>query len=118
MTGPSILLTPATGLVLIAAQTAVDVVGVLPEVLCGKQVETTFYVTFDANATAGQVVIESAPGHNYSGTWVIEDTVDWVEEDKAHRVSLTLLTGALRARITDAIDDGTVTVTVFTATNG
>lgn len=119
MAGDNINLLPATGLVLINAKTLADAAGVgpLPVSVCGKSVESTFYVAFDADATAGQVVIESAPFRNYSGTWVVEGTVDFALAGKAHRVSLTLLSGALRARISSAITDGTVTVTAFTATN-
>ncbi len=117
MAGININLLPAGGYALIDAQTALATVGVFPESICGKSVETTIYVAFDDDASAGQVVIESGPFRNYAGTWVNEGTVDFVTAGKAHRVSLTLLTGVIRARISTAISDGTVTVVAFTATN-
>ena len=119
MAGPSINLLPSDGLVLIDAKTAADTtgIGVLPEAICGKFVEATFYVYFDHTAAAGTVLIESAPYRNYSGTWVVEGTVNWAAIDKAHRVSITALTGAMRARISSAVTSGTVTVRAFAATN-
>lgn len=117
MAGVNINLLPATGTVILSAETLLNIAGPLPVDVCGKQVESTFYVAFDANASAGQVVIESAPFRNYAGTWVVESTVNFTTASTAHRVSLTLLSGALRARIASAITDGTVTVTAFAATN-
>lgn len=119
MAGVSINLLPATGLVLINGKTAADTtgIGVMPESICGKFVEATFYVDFDATAAAGTVLIESAPSRNYTGTWVVEGTVNWSAASKAHRVSITALTGAMRARISSAVTSGTVTVTAFAATN-
>lgn len=119
MAGPSINLLPATGLVILNAKTAADTtgIGVMPEVVCGKYVECSFYVVFDADAAAGTVLIESAHSRNYSGTWVVEGTVNFSAASKAHRVSTTLLSGAMRARISSAVTSGTVTVTAFAATN-
>jgi hypothetical protein len=119
MAGVNINLLPATGKVLIDAQALADEtgIGVMPSSVCGRYVEATFFVEFSAGASAGQVLIESAPSRNYSGTWVIEGTVNWAAESKAHRVSLNLLTGAMRARISTEIADGTVTVTAFASTN-
>jgi len=120
MAGMSINLLPSEGLVLIDAGSATNdnkTVGVMPESICGKYVESTFFVYFDATAAAGTVLIESAPFRNYSGTWVTEGTVNFSAASKAHRVSLTMLTGAMRARISSAITSGTVTVRAFAATN-
>ena len=119
MSGPTINLLKPTGYVLINGGSAADAtgIGVLPESICGKFVETSFYVCFDHTSAAGTVLIESAPSRNYAGTWVIENTVNWSAIDKAHRVSCTLLAGAMRARISSAVTSGTVTVTAFAATN-
>ena len=119
MAGISINLLPDDGLVLIDAKTAADTtgIGVMPASICGKYVECTFYVAFDHTSAAGTVLIESAPSRNYSGTWVTEGTVTWSAIDKAHRVSMNFLSGAVRARISSAVTSGTVTVTAFAATN-
>jgi len=119
MAGVNINLTPKEGLVLIDAKTAADTtgIGVVPEELCGRYVECTFYVDFDHTSAAGTVLIESAPTRSYQGTWVTEATVTWSAIDKAHRVSLNLLTGAMRARISSAVTTGTCTVRFFASTN-
>ncbi len=120
MAGVSINLLPATGLVLIDGGSAADddkAIGVMPASMCGKYVESTFYVDFSHTSAAGTVLIESAPYRNYAGTWVLEGTVTWSAIDKAHRVSLTLLSGAMRARISSAVTSGTVTVRAFAASN-
>jgi len=119
MSGININLTPDEGLVLIDAKTAADTtgIGVMPAALCGRYVEATFYVYFDHTSAAGTVLIESAPYRDYQGVWVTEGTVAWAAIDKAHRVSLNLLSGAMRARISSAVTSGTVTVRVFAATN-
>jgi hypothetical protein len=119
MGGVNINLLPAEGLVLIDAKTTNNTtgIGVMPESVCGRYVEATFYVTFDATAAAGVVVIESAASRDYSGTWVNEGTVTFASASKAHRVSLNMLTGAMRARITTTVTSGTCTVTAFASTN-
>ena len=119
MAGVNINLLEPTGLVLIDAQSLDDEtgIGVMPESICGRYVEASFFVEFSVDSSAGQVVIESAPSRNYTGTWVVEGTVDWAADDEAHRVSLNLLTGAMRARISTEIADGTVTVVAFASTN-
>lgn len=119
MAGININLTPKEGLVILDAKTAADAtgIGVVPEELCGRYVEASFYVTFDHTAAAGTVLIESASNRNYTGTWVTEGTVNYSAIDKAHRVSVNLLAGAMRARITSAVTSGTVTVRLFAATN-
>ena len=119
MAGVNINLTPKAGIVLIDAQALADTtgIGVMPDELCGRYVEASFFVSFSAGTSAGQVVIESAPFRNYAGTWVIEGTVNWAAASKAHRVSLNLLSGAMRARISTEITGGTVTVTAFASTN-
>ena len=119
MSSININLTADEGLVLIDAKTAADTtgIGVMPASICGRYVEATFYVYFDHTSAAGTVLIESAPYRDYTGTWVTEGTVTWAAIDKAHRVSLNLLSGAMRARISSAVTSGTVTVRVFAATN-
>lgn len=117
MAGVNINLLPREGLVLIDAKTAADTtgIGVLPAAVCGLPIETSWYISFDATSAAGTVLIESAPTRDYAGVWVIEGTVNWSAVSKAHRVSLTLLTGAQRARISSAVTSGTVTVRAFAA---
>lgn len=119
MAGVSINLLPAEGLVILDAKTAADStgIGVLPSSLCGKFVVSTFYIEFDHTSAAGTVLIESAGSRDYAGTWVTEGTVNWSAIDKTSRVSLNLLTGAIRARISSAVTSGTVTVRAFAATN-
>ena len=119
MGGVNINLLPATGQVILNAKTAANTtgIGVMPESICGRYVEATFYVTFDATAAAGTVLIESASSRDYTGTWVVEGTVNFASANKAHRVSLNMLSGAMRARISSAVTSGTVTVTAFAATN-
>ncbi len=120
MAGMSINLLSNEGLVLIDGGSATNdalTIGVMPASICGRFVEATFYVYFDHTSAAGVVQIESAPFRDYTGTWVSEATVTWSAIDKAHRVSLNALTGALRARITTAVTSGTVTVRAFAATN-
>lgn len=120
MGGVNINLLPATGYVLIdGISLAADdlAIGVVPEEVCGRYVEASFFIEFDDDSSAGQVVIESAPFRNYDGTWVVEGTVNWASGGKAHRVSLNLLSGAMRARIASDITDGTVKVTAFAASN-
>lgn len=117
--GGMVLLTPKTGYVLLNAKSAADATGiaVIPEQYCGLFVASTFYVTFAHGSAAGTVLIESAPSPDYAGTWVTEGTVAWAAEDKAHRVSINAIVGALRARISSAITSGSVTVTFWASTN-
>lgn len=119
MAGPSINLLPAEGLVILDAATAADAtgIGVLPESICGRHVELSIYVYFNATAAAGTVLVESAPYRNYADTWVTEGTVTFSAASKAHRVSLNLLAGAIRVRISSAVTSGTVTARAFAATN-
>lgn len=119
MAGVNINLLPAAGLVILNAATAADTtgIGVMPESICGRYVEATFYVDFDATAAAGTILIESAPYREYAGTWVTEATVSFSAASKAHRVSINALVGALRARISSAVTSGTCTVRAFAATN-
>lgn len=120
MAGISINLLGPEGLVLIDGGSATNnakSIQPLPPSICGKFVEASFYVYFDHTSAAGTVLIESAPSRNYSGIWVVEGTVNWSAIDKAHRVSITALTGAMRARISSAVTSGTVTVRAFAATN-
>jgi hypothetical protein len=119
MAGTSILITPKEGILLINAKTAADTtgIGVVPEEYCGRYVECSFYVDFSHASAAGTVLIESAPYRDYQGTWVLEATVTWSAIDKAHRASLNLLTGAMRARISSAVTSGTCDVRFFASTN-
>ena len=120
MSGVNINILPAAGHVLINGGSLTNdelAIGVMPEEVCGRYVEASFFVAFSVGSSAGQVLIESAPFRHYDGTWVVEGTVDWAADDEVHRVSLNLLTGAMRARISTEVADGTVTVTAFAASN-
>ncbi len=119
MAGPNILLTPKDGYLLLDAKTAADTTGIgtVPEDWCGRYVEATFYVYFDHTSAAGTVLVESAPYRNYDGVWVTEGTVTWSAIDKAHRVSVNLLSGAMRVRISSAVTSGTVSVKFYASTN-
>ncbi len=120
MAGPNINLTAKEGLVLINGGSATNdekTIGAVPEELCGRYVEATFYVDFSHASAAGVVLIESAPYRDYAGTWVTEATVTWSAIDKAHRVSLNLLSGAMRARISTTVTSGTCNVRFFASTN-
>src|SRR6185369_4847398 len=110
MSGININLLPETGYVLINGGSATNdekTIGVMPASICGRYVEASFYVTFDHTSAAGVVLIESAPSRDYTGTWVTEGTVTWSAIDKAHRVSVNLLSGAMRARISTTVTSGT-----------
>jgi len=119
MSGININLTADEGYLLLDAKTAADTtgIGVVPASICGRFVAASFYVYFDHTSAAGTVLIESAPYRNYDGVWVVEGTVNWAAIDKAHRVSVNLLAGAMRARISSAVTSGTVSVRLFAATN-
>ncbi len=120
MAGMSILLTPKDGLLLIDGGSATNdnkTIGMVPEEMCGRYVECSFFVDFDHTSSAGVVTIESAPYRNYAGLWVSEGVVTWSAIDKAHRVSLNLLAGAMRARITTTVTAGTASVRFFASTN-
>lgn len=69
-----------------------------------------FYVTFSAGVTAGVVTLEGAPHDTYSGTWANLATVSWSAADRTHRVNYTGCHACLRARISTAVDGGTVSV--------
>ena len=75
--------------------------------------ESTFYVVFGPNTTAGAVMIESAHNPAYTGTWAQQgSTVSWAAATRVHTVSITGTFLALRARISTAITGGTVSVIV------
>ena len=97
---------------LIDGLSAVNATGtVLGPAFASQARETTFYVVFGPGTTAGGVTIESAHDPAYSGTWSAQSTaVAWAAASRVHTVSITGVFLALRARISTAIEGGTVTV--------
>ena len=83
---------------------------VLGASIVGQRVEGVLYTTFSPGCTAGVVKHETAPYEGYTGTWANLDTVTFATANTTHRTNFTGVHGALRSRISTAIEDGTVTV--------
>ena len=83
---------------------------VLGPAICGQVREGALYVVFSPGVTAGVVEIEDAHVGTFSGTWSNMATVNWVAPDRVHRVNYTGVHMYVRARISTAIADGTVSV--------
>ncbi len=76
----------------------------------------TFYAAFGAGVTAGVITIETAPYADYAGTWspIPSGTITFAgTAPNAGHLSIVGAYLALRARISTAVADGTVTVTYF-----
>lgn len=69
--------------------------------------ETTVYVEFGPNTSAGVVTIEAAPYQEYTGTWAQVTTISWAAANRAHYASVTGVHLALRARISTTVVGGT-----------
>lgn len=69
-----------------------------------------FYVVFSDGSTGGSVVIETAHRQGYEGDWAPRALVRWVKGHRAHYVGVTGLHLALRVRVVDPIQHGTVSV--------
>jgi hypothetical protein len=96
--------------ILIAAQTNINSQGVLDISEAAQLHEVAFYVDFDHTSSAGTVLIETAADASYTGTWGVLATVNWAAIDKSHYVAITGVFRVIRARISVAITNGTVTV--------
>jgi hypothetical protein len=97
-------------LVLLDTKTALNEAGYANSADLAGSSEVGVYVTFNAGAAAGVVLIETAPASDYTGTWAILATVNWAAATKVHYVALTGAVRAIRARISSAVTSGTVTV--------
>ena len=96
--------------------TTQDVVALFPDDISGRFTEASVYIVFDADASAGSVVVESAHSATYAGTWATVATVNFVAASRVHVVSMTGVYLATRIRIATTIADGTVTA-YLVATN-
>lgn len=74
----------------------------------------TFYAAWGTGVSAGVITIETAPYAEYTGTWspIPSGTITFAgTAPNAGHLSFTGAYLALRARISTAVSDGTVTVT-------
>ena len=78
-------------------------------------IEYTVYITFDSNAAAGTVVLETAPpadstdqGGPFTGTWSNIATFTFATNNTTKHTSVTGVFKHLRVRISSAITSGTV----------
>ena len=68
-------------------------------------------VEWSSGTTAGVITIEEAAETSYAGTWSSLATVTWSAESSTEMVHLGgAAYGAIRARISTTVDNGTVTV--------
>ncbi len=73
--------------------------------------EFVFFVEWSAGVTAGVITIEEAAETSYTGTWSSLTTATFAVADSTEAVHLTTAAyGALRARISTTVLNGTVTV--------
>ena len=72
--------------------------------------QSVFYVVWSAGVSAGVVQIEAAHREDYTGTWASVGTVTFATASTVHRVNVTGVHLALRARISTAVAGGTVDV--------
>jgi len=93
----------------------------LPPIVCGKTIEMVVYILFGTGTSAGKVRIQSAPYHDYPGSfvWANEgNTIDWAAADSTKNARLTGLFGALRLDIDTAVTGGVIRAWVIcTAAN-
>jgi len=101
---------------ILTAQTTADVYAPFPPPSNGKFIESTVYVVWSAGASAGSVVIETAPYEGYTDTWANIATVAWSAEKKVNYVNVTGVFATVRVRIATTITGGTVDAYVI-ATN-
>lgn len=96
--------------VLIAQGSAEDVAGSLGKVLVSAVRELAVYVVFSPGTSAGAVAIKGAHDLDFTGTWANIGTVTWAAANRVHHVAVTGVHLAVRARISTAIEGGTVDV--------
>lgn len=75
--------------------------------------EHTFYIVGSSGVSAGAVQIETAPSAEYAGTWAPLGNAVTVVASTAAVVNVTGAFGAIRARISTTVADGTVSVEYF-----
>lgn len=75
--------------------------------------EHTFYIVGSSGVSAGAVQIETAPSPSYTGTWAPLGNAVTVVASSAAVVNITGAFGALRARVSSTVTDGTVSVEYF-----
>jgi hypothetical protein len=75
--------------------------------------EVTFYIIGSAGISAGAVQLEEAHDQDYTGTWAPIGAAQTVTAGAVKVVHSTGCVGAVRARISTNIVDGTVTVEAF-----
>lgn len=81
--------------------------------LRGMGREHTIYITGSAGVSAGAVQFETAPTTDYSGTWAAIGSPVTVTASTTAIAQVTGCFGAVRARISTTVVDGTVTVELF-----
>lgn len=72
----------------------------------------TVSVLWGAGVTAGNIVVESAPFKEYTGTWAEIAQVPWTAASRCDDVRFQGAFGAVRTRIETAIANGTVTTVI------
>jgi len=107
---------PLSHVKIVDALTALNAAGYLPTEQTSKAAYITLHTNFDATAAAGVVLIESSHDKDYTGTWVVEDTVTFSAASKAHISKLVGPRLAVRARISSAVTSGTVDVNALIVT--
>lgn len=99
--------------VLLSAQATDETAAAVADVgLVPRFLEHTFHIDWGTGVTAGVVTIEAASSRTYAGTWAPLQVVTFAGTPP--RSDVVNVTGAfmtLRARISTAVADGTVTVT-------
>jgi len=81
----------------------------------------TVYILFSHGTTAGKVQLQSAPYHDYPGSfaWANEgSTIDWAAEDSTRALHIDGVYGALRLDISTAVANGTIRAWVIGETAG
>jgi hypothetical protein len=76
---------------------------------CNTAKQITWEVVWEAGASAGQVVVESASVVDYAGTWAELGVHDF-KDDGADAGTWPVPGGFVRARVSTDVVDGTVSV--------
>lgn len=75
--------------------------------------ELTWYFVFSAGCSAGKVKAEEAHSVSYTGTWALNGSEVSFGDNVVKTVKVTGVSQAQRARISDAIVNGTLSVYVM-----
>lgn len=100
-------------MVIFLAKSALDHVGYVDARQCRRGKELGIYVTFSAGVTGGAVTIEGAPSQDYAGIWAPLQAVPFASASSTHFVPIAAVHGSVRARITTAVENGTVDAHYF-----